>query len=119
MRIEISNNFSTVDIYKGEQLVSAIDLEGSVNELVKELTGLARTNIVKHEQNKMKPRPHHLEKYAKVYNTTISDILGENECYTIGDYFDEYFRSYSRDLSEEEKKAIARKLVEIYKITQL
>ena len=40
MKIEISNNFSTVDIYKGEQLVSAIDLEGSVNELVKELTDL-------------------------------------------------------------------------------
>ena len=40
MRIEISNNFSTVDIYKGEHLVSAIDLEGSVNELVKELTDL-------------------------------------------------------------------------------
>ena len=40
MRIEISNNFSTVDIYKGEQLVSTIDLEGSVNELVKELTDL-------------------------------------------------------------------------------
>ena len=40
MRIEISNNFSTVDIYKGEKLVSAIDLEGSVNELVKELTDL-------------------------------------------------------------------------------
>ena len=40
MRIEISNNFSTVDIYKGEQLVSAIDLEGSVIELVKELTDL-------------------------------------------------------------------------------
>ena len=40
MRIEVSNNFSTVDIYKGEQLVSAIDLEGSVNELVKELTDL-------------------------------------------------------------------------------
>ena len=40
VRIEISNNFSTVDIYKGEQLVSVIDLEGSVNELVKELTDL-------------------------------------------------------------------------------
>ena len=40
VRIEISNNFSTVDIYKGEKLVSAIDLEGSVNELVKELTDL-------------------------------------------------------------------------------
>ena len=40
MRIEVSNNFLTVDIYKGEQLVSAIDLEGSVNELVKELTDL-------------------------------------------------------------------------------
>ena len=40
MRIEVSNNFSTVDIYKGEQLVSAIDLEGNVNELVKELTDL-------------------------------------------------------------------------------
>ena len=40
MRIEVSNNFSTVDIYKGEQLVSAIDLDGSVNELVKELTDL-------------------------------------------------------------------------------
>lgn len=40
MRIEISHNFSTVDIYKEEQLVSAIDLEGSVNELVKELTDL-------------------------------------------------------------------------------
>ena len=40
MRIEISNNFSTVDIYKGEQLVSTIDLEENVNELVKELTDL-------------------------------------------------------------------------------
>ena len=40
MRIEISNNFSTVDIYKGEQLVSAIDLEGSVFEVAKELVDL-------------------------------------------------------------------------------
>ena len=40
MRIEISNNFSTVDIYKGEQWVSAIDLEGSVFEVAKELTDL-------------------------------------------------------------------------------
>ena len=40
MRIEISNNFSTVDIYKGEQLVSAIDLEGSVIEVAKELIDL-------------------------------------------------------------------------------
>ena len=40
VRIKVSHNFSTVDIYKGEQLVSAIDLEGSVNELVKELTDL-------------------------------------------------------------------------------
>ena len=40
MRIEVSNNFSTVDIYKGEQLVSVIDLEGSVIEVVKELTDL-------------------------------------------------------------------------------
>ena len=40
MRIEISNNFSTVDIYKGEQLVSAIDLDESVIEVAKELTDL-------------------------------------------------------------------------------
>ena len=40
VRIEVSNNFLTVDIYKGEQLVSVIDLEGSVIELVKELTDL-------------------------------------------------------------------------------
>ena len=40
MRIEVSNNFSTVDIYKGEQLVSAIDLEGSVIEAAKELVDL-------------------------------------------------------------------------------
>ena len=40
MRIEVSNNFSTVDIYKGEQLVSVIDLEGSVFEVAKELTDL-------------------------------------------------------------------------------
>ena len=40
MRIEISNNFLTVDIYKGEQLVSVIDLEGSVIEVAKELTYL-------------------------------------------------------------------------------
>ena len=40
MKIEVSNNFSTVDIYKGEQLVSAIDLEGSVIEVAKELTDL-------------------------------------------------------------------------------
>ena len=43
MRIEVNRNFSTVDIYKGEQLVSAIDLEGSVIELVKELTDLFAT----------------------------------------------------------------------------
>ena len=40
VRIEVSNNFLTVDIYKGKQLVSVIDLEGSVIELVKELTDL-------------------------------------------------------------------------------
>ena len=40
MRIEVDRNFLTVDIYKGEQLVSAIDLEGRVIELVKELTDL-------------------------------------------------------------------------------
>ena len=40
MRIEVDRNFLTVDIYKGEQLVSAIDLEGSVMEVTKELTDL-------------------------------------------------------------------------------
>ena len=40
MTIEVSYNFLTVDIYKGEQLVSAIDLEGSVIEVVRELTDL-------------------------------------------------------------------------------
>ena len=40
MRIEVNRNFSTVDIYKGEQLVSVIDLEGSVFEVAKELTDL-------------------------------------------------------------------------------
>ena len=40
MRIEVSRNFLTLDIYKGEQLVSAMDLEGSVIELVKGLTDL-------------------------------------------------------------------------------
>ena len=40
MRIEANHNFLTVDIYKGEQLVSVIDLEGSVIEMVKELTDL-------------------------------------------------------------------------------
>ena len=40
VRIEVSNNFLTVDIYKGEQLVSAIDLEGSVFEVAKELVDL-------------------------------------------------------------------------------
>ena len=40
VRIEVSHNFLTVDIYKGEQLVSAIDLEGSVIEVARELTDL-------------------------------------------------------------------------------
>ena len=40
VRIEVNRNFSTVDIYKGEQLVSAIDLDGSANELAKELVDL-------------------------------------------------------------------------------
>ena len=40
MRIEVNRNFSTVDIYKGEQLVSAIDLEESVIEVAKELVDL-------------------------------------------------------------------------------
>ena len=40
MRIEVSNNFLTVDIYEGEELVSVIDLEESVIEVAKELTDL-------------------------------------------------------------------------------
>lgn len=40
MRIEVSNNFLTVDIYKGKQLVSAIDLDGDAVELATELTYL-------------------------------------------------------------------------------
>ena len=46
MRREANHNFSTIDIYKGEQLVSALDLEGSVIDVVKELTDLfAALNI--------------------------------------------------------------------------
>ena len=40
MRIEVDRNFLTVDIYKGEELVSVIDLEESVIEVAKELTDL-------------------------------------------------------------------------------
>lgn len=40
MRIEVNHKFLTVDIYKGEQLVSTIDLEGSVIEVATELTDL-------------------------------------------------------------------------------
>lgn len=40
VRIEVNHNCLTVDIYKGEQLVSAIDLEGSVIEVATELTDL-------------------------------------------------------------------------------
>ena len=40
MIIKINHNFLTVDIYKGEQLVSVIDLEGSVIEVAQELTDL-------------------------------------------------------------------------------
>ena len=40
VRIEVNHNFLTVDIYKGEQLVSVIDLEGSVIEVATELTDL-------------------------------------------------------------------------------
>lgn len=37
MRIEVNHKFLTVDIYKGEQLVSTIDLEGSVIEVATDL----------------------------------------------------------------------------------
>ena len=40
MRIEANYNFLTVDIFKGEQLVSAIDLKGSVTEVAEELRDL-------------------------------------------------------------------------------
>ena len=40
MRIEVSNNFLMVGIYKGDQLICIIDLEGSVFEAAKELTDL-------------------------------------------------------------------------------
>ena len=40
MRIEVSNNFSAVYIYKDKQLVSIIDLDKSVIEVAKELTDL-------------------------------------------------------------------------------
>ena len=40
MRIQVNHNFLTEDIYKGEQLVSVIDLEGSVIDVATELTDL-------------------------------------------------------------------------------
>ena len=40
MRIEVSNNFLTVDIYKGGKIVSVIDLEESVIDVAKELVDL-------------------------------------------------------------------------------
>ena len=40
MRIEVSNNFSAVYIYKYDQLVSIIDLDVNVNEVTKELIDL-------------------------------------------------------------------------------
>ena len=40
MKIEISHSLLTVDIYKEEELVSVIDLEGSVFEVAKQLTYL-------------------------------------------------------------------------------
>ena len=43
MIIKIDHNFLTVDIYKGEQLVSVIDLKGSVIEVATELTDLFAT----------------------------------------------------------------------------
>ena len=40
MRIEVSHNFSIVCIYKDCRLVSIIDLDVNVNEVVKELIEL-------------------------------------------------------------------------------
>ena len=43
MKIEVSNNFSAVYIYKDNQLVSIIDLDVNVNEVAKELVDLFAT----------------------------------------------------------------------------
>ena len=40
MRIEVSNNFFMVSIYKGDQLICIIDLEKSVIDVATELTDL-------------------------------------------------------------------------------
>lgn len=40
MRIEVSNNFLMVSIYKGDQLICIIDLERSVIDVAKELVDL-------------------------------------------------------------------------------
>ena len=40
MRIEVSNNFLMVSIYKGDQLICIVDLDKSVIEVAKELTDL-------------------------------------------------------------------------------
>ena len=40
MRIEVSNNFLMVSIYKGDQLICIIDLDKSVIEVTKELVDL-------------------------------------------------------------------------------
>ena len=40
MRIEVSNNFLMVGIYKGDQLICIIDLERSVIDVATELTDL-------------------------------------------------------------------------------
>lgn len=104
----------------GKRLRELRKNQGLTQEQVAEKLGVARTNIIKHEQNKMIPRPYHLEAYSKIYNTTISDILGESqeENVTIGEYFDRYFIHESKNMTEEEKKAVAQKLVDIYKLTQ-
>ena len=40
MRIEISQNFSTLYIYKDKQLISIIDLDENINEVAIELVEL-------------------------------------------------------------------------------
>ena len=43
MRIEVSNNFSAIYIYKDNQLVSIIDLDVNVNEVADELVDLFKS----------------------------------------------------------------------------
>ena len=101
----------------GDKLKQIRKEKGLTQDYVAEVTGIGRSNLSRYETNAVEPTFPTISKLAKIYNVDIGVLTGQELDITIGTYVDSLI-SNQNDLSSEQKKKIAHKLIEIYNLTK-